>query len=278
MEKVRVLLGSETTEEIPLSKKYDVRSILVSNREVVNLTIKELNLLNIYNATITRIRRSGIDITPSPGTRIQLGDKLMIACDTGNMGQVSKLLGNDDSKLSDSDLLPMTLGIVMGVILGNLSLSFSDAFKFNLGLTGGVLATGLILSKIGKTGKIVWSMSGAANQLLRQIGLLFFLTSVGTKAGAQLVPTFNEYGLNLFILGAVITILPMIFASVFGKYVLKLNILKMLGALTGGMTSTPGLAATTSMTESDAPQIAYATIYPLAIVLLIIFVQALSLF
>lgn len=276
-EKVRLLIGSETDTEIPLSSKYDVQSILVSNKEIANSTVRELNLLQSYNATITRIRRSGIDITPLPNTRIQLGDKLMIACNKENMKQVVTLLGNDDRRLSDSDLLPVALGVVFGVLIGMIKISFGDKFDFSLGLTGGVLIVSLLLGKLGKTGPFVWTISGAANQLLRQIGLLFFLASVGTKAGAEMVNTFNEYGWGLFGIGALITVMPMVLTVLYARYFGNMNLLSLLGAIAGGMTSTPGLAATTSMTDSDAPQIAYATIYPVAMVFLIIFVQILSL-
>ena len=275
---VKMLIGNESDIEIPLSTKYDVQSVLVSNKEIANTTVKELNLLGSYNATITRIRRSGIDITPNPNTKIQLGDKIIIACSKDNMKQVFTLLGNDDRRLSDSDLLPVALGIVVGVLLGQLKISFSHTFEFSLGLTGGVLLVGLILSNLGRTGKIIWTITGAANQLLRQLGLLFFLSAVGTKAGSELAATFSEYGFKLFAIGAAITIIPMLVTALFCKWVLKLNLLSLMGAITGGMTSTPGLAATTSMSDSDAPQIAYATIYPVAMVILIIFVQILSYF
>lgn len=276
-EKVRLLIGSETDTEIPLSSKYDVQSILISNKEIANSTVRELNLLQSYNATITRIRRSGIDITPLPNTRIQLGDKLMIACNKENMKQVVTLLGNDDRRLSDSDLLPVALGIVFGVLIGLIKISFGDKFDFSLGLTGGVLIVSLLLSKLGKTGPFIWTISGAANQLLRQIGLLFFLASVGTKAGAEMVSTFNEYGWGLFGIGALITLMPMVLTVLYARFFGNMNLLSLMGAIAGGMTSTPGLAATTSITDSDAPQIAYATIYPVAMVFLIIFVQILSL-
>lgn len=273
---IEVLIGSRTEDEIPLSQKFDVRSILVSNKELANLTIRDLNLYTNYNATITRLRRSGIDITPTPNTRIKLGDKLMVACDKENMKQVLVALGNDDRKLSDSDMMPVAIGIILGILFGKLSVTFTDSFSFSFGITGGVLFVALILSNVGKTGKILWTMSGAANQLIRQIGLLFFLTAVGTKAGSQIVETFNEYGIMLFVIGAIITLVPMIVTVIFSQIFLKLNMLDLLGALTGGMTSTPGLAAVTSMTDNDSPQISYATIYPVAMVLLIIFVQLLS--
>jgi putative transport protein len=120
-------------------------------------------------------------------------------------------------------------------------------------------------------------MSGNANQLLRQLGLMFFLASVGTKAGATLVETYSNYGVKLFIVGGLITLLPMILAAIVAHVFLKINVLSLLGALTGAMTSTPGLAAADPMTDSNAPSIAYATVYPIAMVLLIICVQLLGL-
>jgi putative transport protein len=267
LEKTQLLLGKTTDQEIPLSGKYEVRSVLVTNKEAVNKTLAELNLQASFDATVTRIRRSGIDITPSPQARIRFGDKLIIA--SSNMKQVQKLFGNDDKRLSDTDILPIALGIVLGVFIGK--------FTF-LGLTGGVLIVALILSKLGKTGPILWTMSGSANVLLREIGLIFFLAVVGTSAGATLVDTFMQYGYTLFLVGAAITLIPMIIMTIVAKRVYRTNLLTLLGGLAGAMTSTPGLAAMAPLTKSNAPQIAYATAYPIAMVLLIVVMKLLYLF
>ncbi|MDR0743574.1 MAG: transporter [Tannerella sp.] len=267
LSKSQLLLGKTTDKEIPLTGKYEVQGVLVTNKEVVNKTLAELNLQTSYDATITRIRRSGIDITPSPQARIRFGDKLIIA--GSNMKQVQKLFGNDDKRLSDTDILPIALGIVLGVIIGK--------FTF-LGLTGGVLIIALLLSKLGKTGPVLWTMSGSANVLLREIGLIFFLAVVGTNAGATLVDTFMQYGYMLFLIGALITLVPMIVMTIVAKRVYKTNLLTLLGGLAGAMTSTPGLAAISPLTKSNAPQIAYATAYPIAMVLLVVVMKLLYLF
>jgi len=168
----------------------------------------------------------------------------------------------------------------LGILFGNLSLSFGngDAFTFNPGLTGGVLLVGMILSRIGRTGPIIWSMSGAATQLLRQVGLMFFLVEVGTKAGASMLDTFNQYGYNLFVIGGLITIIPMLLAVIASHFFKKMNFLSLMGTITGAMTSTPGLAAASPMTDTNAPAVAYATVYPVAMVLLIVCVQILAAF
>ena len=276
LKKVQLLIGPETKKEIPLGSNFIVQSVLLTNKKVINKSVGQLNLLSAYGATITRIRRSGIDIAPSSETILHFGDKLLVACDRDHISDVIKLLGNKDKKLSDTDFFPIAAGIVLGVLAGKLSISFSDNLTLSLGLTGGVLFAGLILSNIGKTGPVIWTMSGAANQLLRQLGLLFFLAAVGTRAGSQLMDTLSEYGFKLFIAGAIITIVPMIITALVARYILKMNMFIFLGGLAGGMTSTPGLAAVDSMTDSNSSHLAYATIYPIALVLIIVTIQIIS--
>jgi putative transport protein len=276
LEKARILIGSVTQEDIPLSQGYEVQWVLVTNKEVVSKSLGQLNLFGYYNATVTRIRRAGIDITPSAQSVLRFGDKLMIACDHENMARVTCLLGNDTKRLSETDFLPIALGIIIGILAGKLTLPLPGGFNFSLGMTGGVLAAALILSRIGKTGPVIWTMSGMANTLLRELGLLFFLAAVGTEAGAHLARTISEHGWLLFGIGAATTLVPMLVAVLVGQFLLKMNFLILLGGITGGMTSTPGLAAVTPMTESNAPSVAYATVYPIAMVGMIIAAQILS--
>ncbi|GLB51752.1 putative transporter [Neptunitalea chrysea] len=277
LRRIELLIGPPEEVNIPLGKNYVVQSFLVTKAELVNKALGELYLRSKYNATVTRLRRSGIELAPSPNIKLQMGDKLMIACDKEHIKQVSDLLGDNNSKLSDTNFFPIATGIVLGIVLGKVSLSFGTSFEFSLGLTGGILIISMMLGRLGKTGAVLWTMSGSANQLLRQLGLMLFLASVGTKAGATIVETFDKYGIELFVIGAGITLIPMILGTIVAKFFLKIDVLSMLGTLTGAMTSTPGLAATDSMTDSSAPSIAYATVYPIAMVILIICAQLLGL-
>ena len=276
LKKIELLIGKETHEEIPRSGEFDIQWILVTNKKVVRKTLGELNLFNTYNATVTRIRRSGIDITPNAGSHIRFGDKLMVASTRDNMPTVIKLFGNNVKRLNEADFLPISAGIVIGVLLGILDLPVPGGGTFNLGLSGGVLISGLILSRIGKTGPIIWNVSGPANQLLRQIGLLFFLAAVGTQAGETLMETIRSNGLILISVGVALTLVPMVVSTIIGVLFFRINILTVLGTLVGGMTSTPGLSAVDSMTDSNAPSIAYATVYPFALVIMIICAQILG--
>ncbi len=274
LDKIQFLLGPICDEKINLEKQSEVRWILVSNKAIMNKSLAQLNLFENFDATITRIHRSGMELTPNGSSVLKFGDKVLVAS-RGNMNSMAKLLGNEAKKLNEADFLSISLGIVIGILLGIVPISLPGGVEFKLGITGGVLLTSLILSRIGKTGKIIWNISGSTNQTLRKIGLLFFLAAIGTHAGQHLVDTLKDNGLNYLVAGALITLIPMFVTVILGKYWFKINFLSLLGLITGGMTSTPGLSAVSSVTESDAPTIAYATVYPIAMVSLIIFVKIL---
>ena len=277
LKKVELLIGKETKKEIPLNNKYVIKEILVTNKKVINKNLYKLGLFERYNATVTSIRRAGIDITPDATTKLKFGDKVRVACSEQNIAEVKKLLGDNRKIMTDLDFLPVSLGILIGILIGKISIPFLG-FNLSLGLTGGVLLSAIVLSRIGKTGNILWNVSGSSNQLLRKIGLIFFLVTVGTDAGSNLEEIVKTGGLTLFTAGAIITMISMITTMLIGHFFLKINFLVLLGALTGSMTSTPALSAIEPMTDSNAPKVAYAAVYPFALVLIIICTQILSLF
>jgi putative transport protein len=277
LNKIQLLVGSPTQEQIPLSHRFVVQSILVTNEKMVNKSLGEIGLFEQYDATATSIRRAGIDFSPDANSTFHFGDKVMIAVNEQNLANVQKLLGDNRKRLIELDILPVAAGITLGILLGMVELPF-PGFRFSLGITGGVLLAAIILSRIGKTGNILWNVSGPSNQMLRKIGLVFFMVSVGTSAGGNLVETLSQGGLRYFMAGALITLLPMALAMLVGRYLFKINFLVLLGALTGAMTSTPALSAVEPMTDSNAPKISYATVYPFALVLIIVCSQLISIF
>ena len=276
LNQLAVLIGKREEGELPLDKTQEIESLLLTKKDMINKQLGDLNLQKNFGCTVTRVRRSGIDLSPSPDLALKFGDKLMVVGEKEGLKGVARLLGNNAKKLSDTDFFPIAMGIVLGVLFGKINISFSDSLSFSPGLTGGILMVALVLSAIGKTGPIIWSMSGSANNLLRQLGLLLFLSEVGTSAGVNLVSTFQSSGLTLFGVGIAITMIPMIIAVLAGYYFFKINILDLVGTIAGGMTSTPGLAAADSMTDSPAPSVAYATVYPIAMVFLILFIQMIA--
>jgi putative transport protein len=276
LDRAKLIVGPVVDEEIRLLDSYTVQQVLVTNKSMVNRTLDEINLLQNFDAVVTRVRRSGIDITPSPDLHLRFGDKLMVACQTNSLEALGKMLGNDEKHLSDTDFLPIALGISLGILLGFIQIPILPHLSIKLGITGGVLLTAIALSAIGRTGSIVWTMSGSANQMLRELGMLLFLAGVGTNAGKHIVETVQIAGPQLLVMGLAITLIPMLVALLANRFIFKLNIFELMGAITGGMTSTPGLTACNSLTSNNIPDRAYAAVYPVAMVLLIIMVQIMS--
>ena len=166
------------------------------------------------------------------------------------------------------------MGIVLGVLFGKINISFSDSVSFSPGLTGGVLMVALLLSAVERQDHIVVYVR-SCQSVVTSVGLIAVLAEVGTSAGKNLVATFQESGLLLFGVGRHYCV-PMLVAVVVGRLVFKISLLDLLGTITGGMTSTPGLAAADSMVDSNIPSVAYATVYPIAMVFLILFIQVIA--
>ena len=274
IEQAKIVIGKDSDEVFPPTKEIVTEWILVTNKEIINKKYDQLDLSTNYNATVLKIKRSGIEISPKSSSIFKFGDRIQITGGKPGITAVKRVLGNDTKKLSHTDFLPIALGILLGVLLGNIDIPLGN-FKINLGMTGGTLASGILLSRLGKTGPVIWSMSGSANQLLRELGLLLFMASVGTKAGTTFIETISVYGFELIISSILIAITPIFFGALIGKFIFKMNFLTLLGVITGAMTSTPGLAVVNSKSDCNAAPIAYATVYPVALVFIIIVSQIL---
>jgi len=270
--KVGEIIGSPTEIRISLSSDYDVKFIVVTNKKVLNKSIPELDFQQKYNVVITRIKRTGLEFSAASDIKLQFGDKLKVVGTKEDIAKLSEIVGDEVNKVYEANYIPLALGIILGILLGQLELKIGK-FDLSLGLTGGVMAVAIALSRIHKIGPVVFSFTGAANQILRQIGLILFLSAVGTEAGSNIMSILKADGMKLLFSGVLITLFPMILGVIVAKYFLKMDVLQLLGGITGGMTSTPGLAAASSMTRANAPSVAYATIYPIAMVLMIICVQ-----
>jgi len=275
--KVELLIGSSAPRFEMLDEDYCIETLLVTNKNVVNESLSKLQLEAGCRFVVTRIRRSGIDLSSSPSAILKFGDKVTVATYRRDLPRLAQLLGNNARVLSDTDFFPIALGIILGVLLGKVELSLGGSLPLSLGLTGGVLIMSILLSSAGKTGNILWTMTSSSNNLLRQLGLLLFLAGVGTSAGHSLVATIVGSGVSLLLVGALLTLVPMLLTLLFSRWVLKLNIFELFGVITGGMTSTPGLAACESMAFDETPSTVYATVYPVAMVALLLSVKIIAL-
>lgn len=271
-------LGKSSNVKFPEVKHFESQRFVVTNKEVIGKTISELNLYSYYNVNITRIRRGGLEYTAEPDQRLSWGDRVRVAGDASQMDDVGTLLGNEMKKVEFGDIFSIFMGMLLGIIAGLIPFSIGKAISFNLGITGGVLLAGLFLSNRGKVGPVIWQVPMPIIAIIRELGLTLFLAVVGVKAGAEVLSTIKADGLKLVLIGSLITILPMLIVSLVARSKYKTKILELYGIISGGMTSTPGLAVATGGTESQTPLIIYATVYPAAMILMMVWVKILAFF
>jgi putative transport protein len=261
------------------SGKLISRRLLVTNHDVFGKRLGSLNLRAKYNINITRVYRSGIEIVASPELRLQMGDKLTVVGDEGSIDKVIKEIGNSIRRLDEPNIIPIFIGILLGVLLGSIPFHIPGvANPIKLGLAGGPLIVALLLSKYGYKFQLVSYTTPSANLMLREIGIVLFLASVGLASGEKFVPTLiSGDGFIWMGYGAIITIVPLLGIGLFARLVLKRNYLELCGLLAGSMTDPPALAFANSIAQSEAPAVAYATIYPLVMFLRIFVAQLLIL-
>ena len=272
------LLGHKTDIQIMETARFESRKFVLTNPKIVGKKISDLNLRAYYNANITRVRRGGMEFTAEPNQILSWGDRVRVAGDATQMDKIGDLFGDEMSKLQQGDIFSIILGILVGILAGLIPFSIGKVISFNLGITGGILLAGLFLSNRGKVGPIIWQVPVSIINFMRELGVTFFLAVVGIKAGSQVLQTFGQDGLKLLIFGAIITLLPMIVMVIVARFKYKILLIELVGLLSGGMTSTPGLASAMEITTSQKPLIVYATIYPVAMLLMMIFVKILALF
>jgi putative transport protein len=255
------------------------RRIMVTNKEVFGKDLGSLKLRTRYNINITRVNRSGIELVASPSLRLQMGDKLTVVGDEKSMEKVISQLGNSIKRLYEPNIVPIFIGILLGVILGSIPFHIPGIVNpLRLGLAGGPLIVAILLSKYGYKFSLVSYTTPGANLMLREIGIVLFLASVGLVAGEKFVPTLiSGDGFIWMGYGALITLLPLIIVGFISSIYLKKNYLEICGLLSGSMTDPPALAFANSIAQSEAPAVAYATVYPLVMFLRIFIAQLLVL-
>ncbi len=232
-----------------------------------------------YNINITRVYRSGIELIASPDLRLQMGDKLTVVGDEGSIEKVISQLGNSIKRLDEPNLIPLFIGILLGVLLGSIPFRIPGiANPIKLGLAGGPLIVAILLSKYGYRFQLVSYTTPSANLMLREIGIVLFLASVGIVSGEKFIPSLlSGDGYKWMGYGAIITAIPILLIGFYSRFVLKRNYLEICGLLSGSMTDPPALAYANTISQSEAPAIAYTTVYPLVMFMRIFIAQLLIL-
>ena len=280
LKKMHLIIGEEV--DVPVaSLSGEIRSerVVVTNEKVLGKKIRHLGIHQKYGVVISRLNRAGVELVPTAHTTLQFGDVLHMVGKTDILNQAISVIGNAKQKLLQVQMLPVFIGIGLGVLLGSIPFyipGFPVALK--LGLAGGPLVVALILARIGSIGKLYWFMPPSANLALREIGIVLFLAVVGLKSGGSFVDTLtNGSGLEWMGYGIFITLIPLITVGVIARLYAKLNYLSLCGLLAGSMTDPPALAFANELKEgSGAAALSYATVYPLTMFLRIISPQLLA--
>ena len=276
----RMVVGKESTIDL-LKEPGPVTTmrIVVTNREVLGKTLGELEFNKAYNIAITRVTRADMEITAVTNLELQFGDMLMVVGEKEDIREATKALGNSVKELQHTNLIPVFVGILLGIVLGVYPISVGAMpVPVRLGLAGGPLLVAIILSRIGRIGPLVWYMPVNANIVLRELGIVLFLSAVGLKAGEHFVAILTQGdGLAWMGYGALITVIPLLVVGCFARLVLKLNFMNICGMLSGSTTNPPALQFANAATNSDAPAVAYVTVYPLTMFLRILTAQILVL-
>ncbi|SJA47073.1 putative transport protein yidE [Shigella sonnei] len=276
----QLVIGQEVDTSLS-TKDTDLRveRVVVTNENVLGKRIRDLHFKERYDVVISRLNRAGVELVASGDISLQFGDILNLVGRPSAIDAVANVLGNAQQKLQQVQMLPVFIGIGLGVLLGSIPVfvpGFPAALK--LGLAGGLLIMALILGRIGSIGKLYWFMPPSANLALRELGIVLFLSVVGLKSGGDFVNTLvNGEGLSWIGYGALITAVPLITVGILARMLAKMNYLTMCGMLAGSMTDPPALAFANNLhPTSGAAALSYATVYPLVMFLRIITPQLLA--
>lgn len=276
----QLVIGQEVDTSLS-TKGTDLRveRVVVTNENVLGKRIRDLHFKERYDVVISRLNRAGVELVASGDISLQFGDILNLVGRPSAIDAVANVLGNAQQKLQQVQMLPVFIGIGLGVLLGSIPVfvpGFPAALK--LGLAGGPLIMALILGRIGSIGKLYWFMPPSANLALRELGIVLFLSVVGLKSGGDFLNTLvNGEGLSWIGYGALITAVPLITVGILARMLAKMNYLTMCGMLAGSMTDPPALAFANNLhPTSGAAALSYATVYPLVMFLRIITPQLLA--
>jgi len=277
LEKVQLFIGRPVEGEIAFDRVLTKKSIVVSKPKFVGTTLGYFNFRETFNVQVARITRNGIDLPADANTRLHLGDVVHAVGDERSLRNVTRLLGNDLKATYEVSLLPILVGLLFGILLGQINLPLPLVGPLTLGATGGTLLAGLLLGARYQTGPMIWDVPSGGNRLIRDLGLALFMAAVGTSAGASFVATLQSQGLPLLLSGVVVTIVPVAVGAALGLWWLDIRFLRLLGVLVGGMTSASGLSAAGALSATPYAAAAYATVYPLALIGKIVAVKVLLL-
>ncbi len=256
------------------------RRIVVTRPSMNGKTLGKMHFSSVYGVNVTRITRHGIDLFAGRSHHFHIGDRVMVVGPEDNVNRVADMMGNAAHRLNAPNIATIFIGIMLGIILGSLPIFLPGMPEpMKLGLAGGPLIVAILIGRFGYRIKLVTYTTTSANMMLREIGLVLFLASVGIKAGAGFWDTVVAGdGLKYVFCGFLITVLPILIVGTYSRLKYKFNYFTIMGMLAGTYTDPPALAYANGVCSKEAPSIGYSTVYPLSMFLRILTAQIIVLF
>ena len=248
------------------------RRILITKSEINGKKLGDMHFRSMYGVNITRVNRSGMDLFADPNLTLQVGDRVMVVGQQDAVDRVSNVLGNQLKRLDTPNIITIFVGIFLGILFGSLPFAIPGMpTPVKLGLAGGPLVVAILLGRFGYKMHLVTYTTMSANLMLREIGIVLFLASVGIEAGEHFVQTVVEGSGLLYVgYGFLITVIPLLIIGLIARWYCKINYFTLMGLIAGSNTDPPALAYSNQTAGNDAPAVGYSTVYPLTMFLRIL--------
>lgn len=273
--KMSVLLGEQTEAKMDTNTNVKSVDVYVSEPSLTGKKLMNLKLWERYAVVITRIRRQGLEITPTGTVTLEIGDSIRVVGEHGAVDEFVRIVAGKPARRDETQMVTFLVGLVLGVVLGNISIPISNSLDLRLGNAGGVFLVGLLIGHFGRIGNFRLWVPPAARNITRELGLMLFLAGAGTNAGSRLVEVIRLQGWSLVLAGIIITSVTVLTGFLLMIPVFKMTTLSTLGALCACMTNPPGLGAAQSQAETELPTVSYASVYPAALIFKILLAQIL---
>ena len=283
-EAIKAFIGPEIDAEWNREKDevqhFVSRRIIVTRPEMNGKTLGKMHFSSVYGVNVTRISRQGMDLFASRNHHFHVGDRVMVVGPEENVNRVAEIMGNSVKRLDAPNIATIFIGIMVGIIFGSLPFAIPGIpVPLKLGIAGGPLIIAILIGRFGYRMKLVTYTTTSANMMLREIGLVLFLASVGIKAGAGFWDTVVQGdGLKYVGCGFLITIIPILIIGTIARLKFKFNYFTIMGMLAGTYTDPPALAYANASCSKEAPAVGYSTVYPLSMFLRIFTAQIVVLF
>lgn len=282
-EAIMAFIGPKVEQDWDAANQQDKpmvsRRILVTQPNINGKTLGELHFSSMYGVNVTRVNRSGMDLFAARQLRLQVGDRVMVVGPQDAIERVANLLGNQLRRLDHPNIVTIFVGILCGILFGSLPIAIPGMpTPVKLGLAGGPLIISILIGRFGHKVKLVTYTTMSANLMLREVGLVLFLASVGIKAGENFVQMVVEGDGILYVgIGFLITFIPLIIVGIVARWHHRVNYFTLMGLIAGSNTDPPALAYANQIAGNDAPAVGYSTVYPLTMFLRILTAQLLIL-